>query len=233
MKSLPRTLAILAFAVAMTVTAQKDSSMSPRAQLSTFDSPLSTPGIPFWRLDSVTTNAAVSYERPAGSGRNEYWWKRGGIETAFRFHLDGFTFPLGTNDVTSLMATAFGAVRAFARRPETEILASANRLAAEPLQSEFWYGCGTNANYFLTWRNFRFVEPPHDWVNAQGDWIPRRCWVNMIEVVRRAFDITIPMQLRRQSLHGASCVARFGMQPVWTFHSVRSLALYTWTPFAR
>ena len=59
-----------------------------------------------WRLESVTTNDAVSYVMPEGVSPPFNWHKRGTFGEWARLELGGFAFPLGTNS---------GAVTSFER----------------------------------------------------------------------------------------------------------------------
>ena len=69
-----------------------------------------------WRLESVTTNDAVSYAMPTNGVAYAPWTLRGGYETRFALDLGDFAFPFGTGVVRRLDVLSGGTVESLPRQ---------------------------------------------------------------------------------------------------------------------
>ena len=69
-----------------------------------------------WRLESVTTNEAVSYAMPTNGVEYVPWSLRGGYETHFPLDLGDFAFPFGTGVVHRLDVLSGGMVESLPRQ---------------------------------------------------------------------------------------------------------------------
>ena len=69
-----------------------------------------------WRLESVTTNDAVSYAMPTNGVEYAPWTLRGGYETHFALDLGDFAFPFGTGVVHRLDVLSGGMVESLPRQ---------------------------------------------------------------------------------------------------------------------
>ena len=69
-----------------------------------------------YRLESVTTNDAVSYAMPTNGVEYAPWNLRGGYETHFPLDLGDFAFPFGTNVVRRVDVLSGGTVESLPRQ---------------------------------------------------------------------------------------------------------------------
>jgi len=93
-----------------------------------------------WRLESVTTNDAVSYAMPEGVSPTFNWHKRGTFGEWSRLDLGDFAFPIGTNGetVTSFSVFSDGRIRPRPRDVGREICAVGVPMLAMQGASRFW-----------------------------------------------------------------------------------------------
>jgi len=120
-----------------------------------------------WRLESVTTNDAVSYAMPEGVSPTFNWHKRGTFGEWSRLDLGDFAFPIGTNGetVTSFSVFSDGRIRPRPRDVGREICAVGVPMLAMQGASRFWVAeeaaCTRDA------RPYRYVAfvPPHGCVS--------------------------------------------------------------------
>ncbi len=141
-----------------------------------------------YRLETVRTNEAISYARPANARLVGTWhltdayrgraWVLLGEEGKGKREkgrsADGqllpsslFLFPLGPHVVTSLWAHTWGKVRPQLRNASNEIVVIGAPMFARHDQSYLWTAATTNGSVVLTWENF-FLGNPYE-----GGKVPR------------------------------------------------------------
>ena len=130
-----------------------------------------------WRLESMTTNDAVSYTMPDGVSPPFNWHRRGTFGEWARLDLGDFEFPLGTNDATfsSLSVFSDGRIRPTPRDAIREICAVGVPMLAMQDASRFWVadaGRPPNPSKLLTWENFFLNADTNAPVNAQIELFP-------------------------------------------------------------
>ena len=155
-----------------------------------------------WRLESVTTNDAVSYAMPEGVSPSFNWHKRGTSGEWARLDLGDFAFPLGTNGgvVTSLSVFNDGRIRPTPRDAAREICAVGVPMLAMQGASSFWVAEAARSviapyhGKVLTWENFFLNADTNTPVNAQielvanGDFVTRSNDVQRIHRRIEPFD---------------------------------------------
>ena len=135
-----------------------------------------------YRLETVRTNAAVSYARPANARLVGTWhltdayrgraWvmlgeegkgkrEEGRSADGQRLPSSLFLFPLGRHAVTSLWAHTWGKVRPQLRNASNEIAVIGAPMFARHGQSFLWTAATTNGSVVLTWENF-FLGNPYE-----------------------------------------------------------------------
>ena len=135
-----------------------------------------------YRLETVRTNAAISYTRPTNVRLVGTWhltdayrgraWVLLGEEGKGKREkgrsADGqllpsslFLFPLGPHVVTSLWAHTWGKVRPQLRNASNEILVIGAPMFARHDQSFLWTAATANGSALLTWQNF-FLGNPYE-----------------------------------------------------------------------
>ena len=135
-----------------------------------------------YRLETVRTNAAISYTRPTNARLVGTWhltdayrgraWVLLGEEGKGKREkgrsADGqllpsslFLFPLGPHVVTSLWAHTWGKVRPQLRNASNEIFVIGAPMFARHDQSYLWTAATANGSVLLTWENF-FLGNPYE-----------------------------------------------------------------------
>ncbi len=92
-----------------------------------------------YRLESVTTNDAVSYAMPTNGVAYAPWSLRGGRETHFPLDLGDFAFPFGTGVVHRLDVLSGGMVESLPRPSYMAICAGQECASLIPGESGFWW----------------------------------------------------------------------------------------------
>ena len=229
LRRLPRSL-LLGFATAATVatlTAQKTNNVPPNMNqpqmqqggVSQTGLPFPVPHSPFpianpvqttsgdiargWRVESVATNAAVSYAMPTNATLVGNWHVHGAassfgnnvvdfgvVRTSGTLVPTNWAFPIGTNNAafSSFWYFIDGRIRPTPRDAAHEICAVGVPMSAVPGQSRLWRLDGDDGSRTITWENFFFGGDTNCPVNAQivlwpnGDFITRS---NDVETVFR------------------------------------------------
>ena len=159
-----------------------------------------------WRVESVTTNAAVSYEMPTNAVYVGNWHIHGArssfgnnvvdfgvLRTSGTLVPTNWSFPLGTNDeaFSSFWYFVDGRIRPTPKDAMYEIFAVGVPMSAVPGQSRLWRLDGDDGARILTWENFFLGGDTNAPVNAQivlspnGDFITRS---NDVESVCRRIN---------------------------------------------
>ena len=143
-----------------------------------------------WRVESVTTNAAVSYEMPSNATLVGNWHKRGTFGEWMRLELGDFAFPIGTNATAYSSFSVFndGKIRPIPRDIAHEICAVGVPMLAMQGESRFWVADGEEDSKLLTWDNLFLDSDTNMPINVQialypsGDFVTRS---NEVETVYR------------------------------------------------
>ena len=145
-----------------------------------------------WRVESVTTNAAVLYAMPTNAALVGNWHIHGASSSfgSNRIDFGNWAFPLGTNDeaFSSFWYFIDGRIRPAPRDAAHEICAVGVPMSAVPGQSRLWRLEGGDGSRVLTWENFFLGGDTNSPVNAQivlspnGDFLTRS---NDVETVCR------------------------------------------------
>jgi len=107
-----------------------------------------------YRLESVTTNPAISYMMPSGASVVDTWGLRGAYEDVVKADLGDFLFPIGRHLCDSLWAYTWGFARPQLKNTSNELVAVGSQMSAIPGVSCFWTAATTNDTRLLTWENF-------------------------------------------------------------------------------
>ena len=145
-----------------------------------------------WRVESVATNAAVSYAMPT-NGTLVGNWHVHGASSSFgnnRIDFGDWCFPLGTNGAafSSFWYFIDGRIRPTPKDAAHEICAVGAPMSAVPGQSRLWTAEEPDGARVLTWENFFLGGDTNVPVNAQirlypnGDFTTRS---NDVETVCR------------------------------------------------
>ena len=145
-----------------------------------------------WRVESVTTNAAVSYAMPTNAALVGNWHIHGATSSFGNNRIDfgDWAFPLGTNDeaFSSFWYFIDGRIRPTPRDAAHEICAVGVPMSAVPGQSRFWTAEEPDGVRVLTWEDFFLGGDTNIPINAQirlypnGDFTTRS---NEVETVCR------------------------------------------------
>ena len=156
-----------------------------------------------WRVESVTTNAAVSYAMPTNVTLVGNWHVHGAASSFGNNRIDfgvlrtsgtlvptNWAVPLGTNDEAFSVFWYFidGRIRPTPRDAAHEICAVGVPMSAVPGQSRLWRLDGGDGSRILTWENFFLGGDTNCPINAQivlfpnGDVLTRS---NEVETVCR------------------------------------------------
>ena len=160
-----------------------------------------------YRLETVRTNAAISYTRPANARLVGTWhltdayrgraWVLLGEEGKGKREkgrsADGqllpsslFLFPLGPHVVTSLWAHTWGKVRPQLRNASNEIVVIGSPMFARHDQSFLWTAATTNGSVVLTWENF-FLGNPYEGGKVPSGEVPGGEGVGLSSTHRSTF----------------------------------------------
>ena len=148
-----------------------------------------------WRVESVTTNAAVSYAMPTNATLVGNWHIHGAASSFGNNRIDfgNWSFPLGTNDeaFSSFWYFIDGRIRTAPRDVVHEICAVGVPMSAVPGESRLWRLDGDDGARVLTWENFFLGGDTNFPINAQiilfpnGDFLTRS---NDVETVCRRIN---------------------------------------------
>ena len=148
-----------------------------------------------WRVESVMTNAAVSYAMPTNAALVGNWHIHGASSSFGNNRIDfgNWRFPLGTNDevFSSFWYFIDGRIRPAPRDAAHEICAVGVPMFAVPGQSRLWRLEGGDGSRVLTWENFFLGGDTNSPINAQivlspnGDFLTRS---NDVETVCRRIN---------------------------------------------
>jgi hypothetical protein len=145
-----------------------------------------------WRVESVTTNAAVSYAMPTNATLVGNWHVHGAASSFGNNRVDfgDWRFPLGMNDAafSSFWYFIDGRIRPTPKDAAHEICAAGVPMSAMPGLSRLWRLDGDGGSRTITWENFFLGGDTNAPVNAQvvlrpnGDFVTRS---NEVETVCR------------------------------------------------
>ncbi len=155
-----------------------------------------------WRVESVATNAAVSYAMPVDVMLVGSWHVHGARSSFGNNRIDfsglasgtlapyAWSFPLGTDNETfsSFWYFVDGRIRPAPKDAAHEICAVGAPMSAVPVSSRFWTAEEPDGSRVLTWENFFLGGDTNSPVNAQirlypnGDFTTRS---NEVETVCR------------------------------------------------
>ena len=145
-----------------------------------------------WRVESVTTNAAVSYAMPTNAVLLGNWHVHGATSSCGNNRIDfgDWAFPLGTNDeaFSSFWYFIDGRIRPTPKDAMREICAVGVPMSAVPGQSRLWMAEEPDGVRVLTWEDFFLGGDTNIPINAQirlypnGDFTTRS---NEVETVCR------------------------------------------------
>ena len=159
-----------------------------------------------WRVESVTTNAAVSYAMPTNAEAVGNWHVHGAassfgnnvvdfsvLRTSGTLVPTNWAFPLGTNgaEFSSFWYFIDGRIRTAPHDAAHEICAVGVPMSAVPDQSRLWWLDGDDGSRVLTWENFFLGGDTNCPINAQivlspnGDFLTRS---NDVETVCRRIN---------------------------------------------
>ncbi len=108
-----------------------------------------------YRLVSVTTNGAHSYEIPLDARTVGTWHQTDAHDAVAKASLDE-PFPLGGQIVTSLWAHVWGKARPQLRNASNELIAIGTPMFARRGVSRLWTATTPSNTVLLTWQNFFF-----------------------------------------------------------------------------
>ena len=108
-----------------------------------------------YRLMSVVTNEAQSYEMPPNARLVGTWHLTDAYDAVAKAGLDE-PFPLGGQVVTSLWAHVWGRARPLLGNASNELVAVGAPMFARRGVSRLWTAATTNGSVLLTWQNFFF-----------------------------------------------------------------------------
>ena len=145
-----------------------------------------------WRVESVTTNAAISYAMPVNGTLVGYWHIHGAASSFGNNRIDfgDWQFPLGTNGeaFSSFWYFVDGRIRPTPKDFAHEICAVGAPMSAVPGRSRLWTAEEPDGARVLTWENFFLGGDTNAPINAQihlyrnGDFTTRS---NEVETVCR------------------------------------------------
>ena len=111
-----------------------------------------------YRLVSVATNEAHSYEMPPDARLVGTWHLTDAYDAVAKAFLEG-TFPLGGQVVTSLWAHVWGKARPQLWNASNELVAVGAPMFARRGVSRLWTAATTNGSVLLTWQDFSLGNP--------------------------------------------------------------------------
>ncbi len=142
-----------------------------------------------YRLETVRTNTAVSYARPANARLVGTWHLtdayRGRIKVELPRSPHFSTFPL-FHPSTSCWAHTWGKVRPQLRNASNEIVVIGAPMFARHDQSYLWTAATTNGSVLLTWQNF-FLGNPYEGGKVPSGEVPGGEGVGLSSTHRSTF----------------------------------------------
>ena len=120
-----------------------------------------------YRLESIVTNADISYAMPSDAVIRGTWHVRGAYEDVMKVDFGDFRFPLGSRLCDSFWVYTWGKVRPKLRDVANEIVAGGFPMSAVPGQSRFWTEDMTNGGYLMTWEDFFLDRDTNTPANVQ------------------------------------------------------------------
>ena len=144
-----------------------------------------------WRVESVITNAAVSYAMPTNATLVGNWHVHGAASSFGNNRIDfgDWRFPLGTNDATFSSFWYFidGRIRPTPRDAAHEICAVGVPMYAVPGRSRLWTAEEPDGARVLTWENFFLGGDTNAPVNAQIRLYPNGDFTTRSNEVKTAY----------------------------------------------
>ena len=167
-----------------------------------------------WRLESVTTNDAVSYAMPTNGVEYMPWSLGGGYEMHFPLDLgDGFGFPFGTNVVRRLDVLSGGMVESLPRQRVEGLYSSAMSICAArewasivPGVGRFWWAdaarsaSGPYQAKLLTWENVYAGRDRTGQYNAQIEFHDDGNFITRSNNVERVYRRVLPFDIDNDGL---------------------------------
>ena len=166
-----------------------------------------------WRLESVTTNDAVSYAMPTNGVEYAPWSRGGGYETHFPLDLGDFAFPFGTGVVRRLDVLSGGMVESLPRQREGDTYHSLMSICAArewasivPGVGRFWWAETArpeSAPYrgkVLTWENVYAGRDRTGQYNAQIELWGDGNFITRSNDVERVYRRVLPYDLDNDGL---------------------------------
>ena len=159
-----------------------------------------------YRLESVTTNDAVSYAMPTNGVEYAPWNLRGGYETHFPLDLGDFAFPFGTSVVHRLDVLSGGTVESLPRQRVNgayyslmSICAAREWASIVPGVGRFWWpdaaavaGRPPYRTKLLTWENVYAERDRTGQYNAQIEFHDDGNFITRSNDVERVYRRVLP-----------------------------------------
>ena len=168
-----------------------------------------------WRLESVTTNDAVSYAMPTNGVEYAPWSLGGGYEMHFPLDLGDFAFPFGTGVVHRLDVLSGGMVESLPRqRMKGRYLSAMSICAARewasivPGVGRFWWAGAVTAvagrppyrGKILTWENVYAGRDRTGQYNAQIELCGDGNFITRSNNVERVYRRVLPFDIDNDGL---------------------------------
>ena len=166
-----------------------------------------------WRLESVTTNEAVSYAMPTNGVEYAPWSLGGGYETHFPLDLGELAFPFGASMVRRLDVLSGGMVESLPRQRVEGLYSSAMSICAAreyasivPGVGRFWWADAArseSAPYrgkVLTWENVYAGRDRTGQYNAQIEFHDDGNFITRSNNVERVYRRVLPHDLDNDGL---------------------------------
>ena len=167
-----------------------------------------------WRLESVTTNEAVSYAMPTNGVEYAPWSLGGGYETHFPLDLGELAFPFGTGVVRRLDVLSGGMVESLPRQRVEGQYSSAMSICAArewasivPGVGRFWWaetaavaGRPPDRGMILTWENVYAGRDRTGQYNAQIEFHDDGNFITRSNDVERVYRRVLPFDLDNDGL---------------------------------
>ena len=167
-----------------------------------------------WRLESVTTNEAVSYAMPTNGVEYAPWSLGGGYETHFPLDLVELAFPFGASMVRRLDVLSGGMVESLPRQRVEGLYSSAMSICAAreyasivPGVGRFWWaetaavaGRPPYRGMILTWENVYAGRDRTGQYNAQIEFHDDGNFITRSNDVERVYRRVLPFDLDNDGL---------------------------------
>ena len=167
-----------------------------------------------WRLESVTTNDAVSYAMPTNGVEYMPWSRGGGYETHFPLDLgDDFEFPFGTSVVRRLDVLSGGTVESLPRQRVggayqslMSICAAREYASIVPGVGRFWWAdaarsaSGPYQGKVLSWENVYAGRDRTGQYNAQIELRSDGNFTTRSNNVERVYRRVLPFDIDNDGL---------------------------------